>query len=61
MDQSLALATLLVPHIGYDHAAQVAKKAHNTGRTVREVVVADGLLPTDLVERLFGPAGGDRL
>ncbi|RTZ95766.1 MAG: aspartate ammonia-lyase [Deltaproteobacteria bacterium] len=61
VDQSLALATLLVPHIGYDHAAQVAKKAHNTGRTVREVVVADGLLPTDRVERLFGPAGGNRL
>ena len=56
MDQSLALAALLVPHIGYDQAAKVAQKAHNTGGTIRDVVEADNLLPPHAVERLFGPS-----
>jgi len=54
IDQSLALATLLVPHIGYDRAAKVAKTAHKSGRTVREVVVSEKILPMEIIERLFG-------
>ncbi len=54
IDQSLALATLLVPHIGYDRAAQVAKKAHETGRTVREIALAEKILPLETIQRLFG-------
>jgi len=54
IDQSLALATLLVPHIGYDRAAEVAKKAHETGRTVREIALAEKILPTETIQRLFG-------
>jgi len=54
IDQSLALATLLVPHIGYDHAAEVAKKAHETGRTVREIALAENILPLKTIQRLFG-------
>jgi fumarate hydratase class II len=57
MDQSLALATLLVPHIGYDRAAQVAKKAHDTGRKIRDVVEDDNLLSPNEVAQLFGPSG----
>jgi fumarate hydratase, class II len=37
IEQSLAMATLLVPKIGYDKAAAIAKEAFETGRTVREV------------------------
>jgi len=54
IDQSLALATLLVPHIGYDRAAGVAKKAHETGRTVRAIVIAEKILPPETIQRLFG-------
>jgi len=54
IDQSLALATLLVPHIGYDRAAEVAKKAHETGRTVREIALAEKILPPETIQRLFG-------
>ena len=54
IDQSLALATLLVPHIGYDRAAEVAKKAHETGRTVREIALAEKILPLKTIQRLFG-------
>jgi fumarate hydratase class II len=37
IEQSLALATALAPAIGYDQAARIAKTAHQTGRTIREV------------------------
>nr|MBL0714617.1 aspartate ammonia-lyase [Desulfobacterales bacterium] len=37
IEQSLALVTGLVPHIGYDRAAELAYKAYRSGRTVREV------------------------
>ena len=44
IEQSLAMCTALVPEIGYDKAASVAKKAWKTGKTIREVV-RDGYLP----------------
>jgi fumarate hydratase, class II len=37
VEQSLMLATALVPRIGYDAAAELAKEAHRSGRTLREV------------------------
>jgi fumarate hydratase class II len=43
--RSLALATALAPAIGYDRAAEVAKEAHRTGRTVRQVAEAWKVLP----------------
>jgi fumarate hydratase class II len=51
--QSLALATSLVPHIGYDAAAAVAKRAHASGRTVEAVVRAEGLLPEEQIDQIF--------
>jgi len=36
-ERSLALVTVLAPVIGYDRAAEIAKEAHLTGRTIREV------------------------
>jgi len=44
---SLMLATALNPHIGYDDAARVAKKAHSEGITLRQATVALGLSTTD--------------
>lgn len=41
---SLMLVTALNPHIGYDNAAKVAKKAFNDGSTLKEAVVALGML-----------------
>ena len=41
---SLMLVTALNPHIGYDNAAKVAKKAHAEGTTLLEAAVALGLL-----------------
>jgi len=44
IEQSLMLSTPLVPAIGYDKAAQLAKKAHKEGKTIREVACESGLL-----------------
>lgn len=45
--QSLMLVTALNPHIGYDNAAKVAKKAFNDNTTLKEAVVALELLTAD--------------
>jgi fumarate hydratase class II len=41
---SLMLVTALNPHIGYDKAAQIAKKAHQEGTTLKEAALALGYL-----------------
>ncbi len=50
-EQSLALATALAPHIGYDKAAEIAKESHRTGKTVREIATEWQVLPADELER----------
>ncbi|HEY6965940.1 MAG TPA: class II fumarate hydratase, partial [Burkholderiales bacterium] len=42
LERSLMLVTALAPHIGYDKAAEIAKKAHKQGGTLREAAVALG-------------------
>jgi fumarate hydratase class II len=44
LSQSLMLVTALSPHIGYDRAAAVAKKAHAEGTTLRETALALGVV-----------------
>jgi len=44
VQRSLMLVTALNPHIGYDKAAQIAKKAHREGSSLREAAVASGHL-----------------
>lgn len=53
IEKSLALATLLVPRIGYDRAAALAKAAHDSGKTVRETAIEAGLLPEAELNRLL--------
>ncbi len=42
LDGSLMLVTALAPHIGYDKAAEIAKKAHREGTGLREAALALG-------------------
>ena len=44
MENSLMLVTALNPHIGYENAAKIAKKAHKENKTLREAAVESGLL-----------------
>ena len=53
VEKSLALATALVPKIGYDKAAALAKRAYDTGKTIREVALAEKVLSEDELKSLF--------
>jgi fumarate hydratase class II len=55
MEQSLMLVTALNPHIGYDNAATIAKKAHTEGTTLREAALATGLLTGEQFDQWVRP------
>jgi fumarate hydratase class II len=55
IEESLAMCTALAPVIGYDQAATIAKQAHETGKTVREVAIAEKVLPEEELKRLLDP------
>jgi fumarate hydratase class II len=55
LERSLMLVTALVPHIGYDRAAEIAKRAHHEGSTLREAALALGYLTADEAERWLQP------
>lgn len=46
-DESLMLVTALNPHIGYDNAAAIAKKAHKEGTSLKEAAISLGHLTED--------------
>jgi fumarate hydratase class II len=55
LDNSLMLVTALNPHIGYDNAAKVAKKAHKEHTTLKEAAVALGLLTAEEFDQKVRP------
>ena len=55
MRSSLMLVTALNPHIGYDNAAKVAKKAHAEGTTLREAALELGLLTDEQFDQWVRP------
>jgi fumarate hydratase class II len=64
LSRSLMLVTSLAPHIGYDRAAEIAKKAHREGTTLREAALALGYVSASDFDRwvrpelMIGPSGG---
>ena len=56
LENSLMLVTALNPHIGYDNAAKIAKKAHKEGLTLRESALALGLVSAEDFDRFVRPA-----
>jgi fumarate hydratase class II len=55
MKKSLMLVTALNPHIGYDNAAKIAKKAHAEGTTLKEAALALGLVNEGDFDRWIKP------
>jgi fumarate hydratase, class II len=60
VERSLMLVTALAPHIGYDRAAEIAKKAHREGSTLREAALALGYVSAEDFERWVQPAAMTR-
>ncbi|KAF1029293.1 MAG: Fumarate hydratase class II [Delftia tsuruhatensis] len=56
VQRSLMLVTALNPHIGYDKAAYIAKKAHKEGARLREAAVASGHLTGEQFDAWVIPA-----
>ena len=56
LHESLMLVTALNPHIGYDNAAKIAKKAYNDGSTLKEAGIDLGLLTDEQFDDWIDPA-----
>ncbi len=54
-DESLMLVTALNPHIGYDNATKIAKKAHQDGSTLKEAALALELLTSEQFDEWVKP------
>jgi len=55
LERSLMLVTALSPHIGYDRAAEIAKKAHREGSTLRAAALALGYVSAADFDRWVRP------
>ena len=55
LERSLMLVTALAPHVGYDRAAEIAKRAHREGTSLREAALASGYLAEDEFDRWVRP------
>jgi len=56
MERSLMLVTALAPHIGYDKAAEIAKRASHEGTTLKAAAVASGHVTAEEFARWVVPA-----
>lgn len=55
VENSVGVITALTPHIGYQHAADIAKKAIKTGEPVRKLILAEKLLTEDELNVILDP------
>lgn len=55
IERSLAMATSLAPRLGYDNAASLAREAHVTGKTIRQVAQERGLFRPEELDDLLDP------
>ena len=55
VERSLAMCTSLAPLIGYDRAADLAKEAHRTGKTIREIAAAKSGLDEETLRKALDP------
>ncbi|MGH7202333.1 MAG: lyase family protein, partial [Planctomycetaceae bacterium] len=55
VEQSLSMATSLNPHVGYEKAAEIAKEAFQTGKTIRQLCREKNILPDDALSAALDP------
>ncbi|XGI84589.1 class II fumarate hydratase [Halorutilales archaeon Cl-col2-1] len=54
-EESLSIVTALAPHIGYDDAAKIAKKALDEGKTIKEVALEEDAMDEDELDEVLDP------
>jgi fumarate hydratase class II len=60
LHNSLMLVTALTPHIGYEKAAEIAKRAHREGSSLREAALRSGHIGAEELDRILARIIGDR-
>ncbi len=55
LEQSLMVVTRLTPIIGYDKAAEIAKTAYATGKSIREVIIESGIEINGPLDEILDP------
>ncbi len=54
-ENTLALITVIAPLTGYAKAAQIAKKAMASGKSIRELIIEEGILPKGKIDTILDP------
>jgi len=57
VENSVGIITAICPHVGYQPAADIAKKALRTGESVRNLIIKEGLLTAEELDQIMAPAG----
>lgn len=57
VEGSVGIITALVPHIGYQNAADLAKRAIKTGASVKELLLQEGIMDGATLEKILEPKG----
>lgn len=55
VENSVGIITALCPHVGYEKAAQLAKQAIETGASVRKLILDEGLLDQEALDKILDP------
>ncbi|RMG34459.1 MAG: class II fumarate hydratase [Planctomycetota bacterium] len=55
VERSLSMVTSLNPYIGYEKAAELAKEAYRTGKTIRQLCEEKQILPPDVLKEVLDP------
>ena len=55
VENSVGIITALCPHVGYERAAQLAKQAIETGASVRKLILDEGLLDQEALDKILDP------
>lgn len=55
LEKSTALVTAIVHHVGYDKASEIAKKALENDKTIREVLKEENILSEEEIEKILNP------
>ncbi len=55
VEKSIGIVTALCPHIGYTKASQLAKRALNEKRNVRDLLIEENILPQSRIDKILDP------
>lgn len=55
LDRSVGVVTALLPHIGYEQSAQLAKEAYSSGRHIREIILEKGIMSEERLNEVMSP------